>query len=176
MSYLKSTPQKGVHLKRPTNLELKAYADASYGDEKARSQNGTLLLLGEQLVGWTSRRQDVVALSITEAEYISDCEGAKDLLWAKQFLEELGISQLTPPILLTDSEGAAYLTKTTKFQRRSRHIEHRFHYIRQQVKKGNLRVKTIPGTENLADPLTKLLTARKITDWMTRWTGGPQTI
>jgi len=105
-----------VHLRKPTNLELKAYADASHGGEKARSQSGTLLLLGEQLVGWTSRRQDVVALSITEAEYISDCEGAKDLLWAKQFLEELGISQLTPPTLLMDSKGAAYLTKTTKFQ------------------------------------------------------------
>jgi len=48
-------------------------------------------MLGEQPIGWYSRRQDVVALSITEAEYIADCEGAKDSSWTSQFLAELKV-------------------------------------------------------------------------------------
>jgi len=84
--------------------------------------------LGNQPIGWNSQRQDVVALSITEAEYIADCEAAKDLSWASQFLKELDI-EMSTPTLTTDSEGAYHLSKTSKFLRRSRHIEHRYYYI-----------------------------------------------
>jgi len=85
------------------------------------------MTLGYQPIGWYSRRQEVVSLSITEAEYIADCEGAKDAAWMRQFLQELGIN--SKPILYTDSEGAYNLSKTSKFARRSRHIEHRYHYL-----------------------------------------------
>lgn len=72
----------------------------------------------------------MVSLSVTEAEYIADCKGAKDASWIQQFLWELGIP--VTPTLYTDSEGAYNLSKASKFARRSHHIEHRFHYLRQQ--------------------------------------------
>ena len=68
-----------IILKKPQNLRLVAYADNSYGGPKARSQTEVLLTMGDQPVGWYRRRQDVVALFITAAEYIADCEAAKDL-------------------------------------------------------------------------------------------------
>jgi len=104
-------------------LEANVYADASYGGEGSLSWTGLIITLGNQLIGWYNRRQDVVSLSITEAEYIADCEGAKDATWIQS---ELAIRMT--PTLHTDSEGAYNLS--SKFARRSRHIEHRYHYLR----------------------------------------------
>jgi len=171
LGYLYSTRYEGLTLRKPIKkdqLEVVVYADASYGGEGARSQTGALLTLGNQPIGWYSRRQDIVSLSITEAEYIADCEGAKDAAWIRQFLQELHITTLTP-VLKTDSEGAYNLAQTSKFLWRSRHIEHRYHYLRQQCQQGLLTIKTIPGKENLADILTKLLPMSEISAWKVNW-------
>jgi hypothetical protein len=113
LRYLYWTRHEGLVLQKPISLGLVVYADASYGGEQAKSQTGVLITLGNNLVGWYSRGQDVVSLSITEAEYIANCEGAKDAAWAEQFLKELRIS--ITPTLRTDSEGAYSLSKTSKF-------------------------------------------------------------
>ena len=167
LRYLWSTRFDGIILRKPRDLKLTAYAATSYGGPKARSQTGVLLTLGEQPIGWYSRRQDIVALSITEAEYIADCEGAKDLAWGQQLLSEFHIN--CQPRLTTDSEGAYDLAKTAKFQRRSRHIEHRFHYLRKAVRWGSIEMTTIPGKNNPADHLTKLLPMSSIKAWKERW-------
>jgi len=125
------------------------------------------MTLGNQLVGWYSRRQEIVSLSITEVEYIADCEGAKDAAWMQQFLAELGIT--TRSTLYTDSEGAYNLSKVSKFARRSRHIEHRYYYLRQQVRSGKLGITTIAGKNNPADVLTKLLPMSVMNGWKELW-------
>lgn len=169
LSYLKATSTEGIILRKPDTLEVKVLADAAYGWEQARSQSGAMLTLGGQLVGWTSRRQDVVALSSTESEYISDCEGAKDAAWIRQLLQELQVKGTATPVLVTDSEGAAHLAKTNAFLRRTRHINHRYHYLRQEVKAGNLKIQWVKGSENQADPLTKLLPMTVVQEWKKRW-------
>lgn len=146
LRYLYSTKTEGLILRKADDLEVWIYSDAAYGGQKSRSQTGALMTVGNQLVGWYSRRQDVVSLSVTEAEYITDCEGAKDAAWIQQFLKEIGIS--TTPTLYTDSEGAYNLSKASKFARRSRYIEHQFHYIRQQCRAEKLKIVTIPGKDN----------------------------
>ena len=175
LSYLISTQSEGLKLRKPLHLDVKIYVDASYGGPKARSQSGTLITLGEQPVGWYSRRQDVVAISVTEAEYIAGCEGAKDAAWMEQFLAELNIRGKIP-YLITDSEGSYNLAKTAKFLRRSRHIEHRYHYLRQQVKKEHIVMNTIPGKDNPADILTKLLPMSSIKTWKNTWLASIGTI
>ena len=169
LEYLYSTRYDGITLKRPITLDLKIHADAKYGGEKARSQTGVLVTLGNQPVGWYSRRQDIVSLSVTEAEYIAACEGAKDAAWGRQFLSELQI--VTTPVLTTDSEGAFNLSKTNGYMRRTRHIDHRYHYIRQEIKKGHLDLQTIPGKENPADIFTKILPMSAVREWKKRWLG-----
>ena len=86
LGYLHLTRQEGIILRKAKGLHLRIYVDISYGGEGARSQTGVLLTLGKQAIGWYSRRQDVVSLSITEAEYIADCKGAKDADWSQQLL------------------------------------------------------------------------------------------
>jgi len=111
LQYLWTTKDTGLVLAHSPSLELTIYADSSYGGDECKSQTGVFMTLGNQPIGWYSRRQDIVALSITEAEYIADCEGAKDAAWTQQFLAELKIP-LTP-VLKTDSEGAYHLAYTS---------------------------------------------------------------
>ena len=95
LKYLASSSEDGVKLKGNLGqmsekpIIINGYADASYGGEKARSQSGILVTLNGQATIWTSRRQDTVAQSITEAEYIAYSKTAKDLRWITQFLEEV---------------------------------------------------------------------------------------
>ena len=158
------SPEKGEQtLER--NITIKGYADASYGGEKARSQSGSLVLLNKQAIIWTSRRQDTTAQSITEAEYIACSETAKDIRWMHQFLEEVSVP-ISTPMLYTDNEAAIKMTKSQVFHRRTRHIEHRHHYIRELVDRKLIIVKGIRGKENPADPLTKLLPMTSLKKWM----------
>ena len=116
------------------------------------------------------RRSHFTKTKRSDSHDIADCEAAKDLAWATQFLKELSIEK-PPPVLKTDSEGAYNLSQTAKFLRRSRHIEHRYHYLWQQVQNGSLTIKTIPGKDNPSDHLTKLVPMIAIRTWKDTWMG-----
>ena len=171
LKYLASSINEGVTLKKENqeskNLEkqevIKGYADASYGGEQAVSQSGSLLTINGQLIMWSSRRQNTTAQSITEAEYIAISEVAKDVQWLRQFMEELLIT--SKPTIFTDNEAALKLTKTQTFHQRSRHIEHRHHYIRELVDRKLIQVKGIPGKENPADIMTKITPMSLMKEW-----------
>ena len=167
--YLASTKNEGllITISQKENREalIDIFADASYGGENSRSQSGSLVTLYGTPIMWSSRRQDVVSMSITEAEYIACSEAAKDSQWIRQLLLELGKGKGIIPTLHTDNEAALKLTKTQTFHRRTRHIEHRFHYIRELVDQGIIRIIGIKGKDNPADPLTKLLPMSSIGQW-----------
>ena len=167
--YLASTKNEGLLImmsqrEKPEAL-INIYADASYGGENSRSQSGSLVMLYGSPIMWNSRWQEVVSMSITEAEYIACSEAAKDAQWIKQLLSEVG--KEIKPTLHTDNEAALKLTKTQTFHRRTRHIEHRFHYIRELVDQGLIQITGIKGKNNPADPLTKLLPMSSIGQWKT---------
>ena len=173
LRYLASSSESGIVIGLPEkreqilerNIIIRGYADASYGGEKARSQSGSLVLLNGQTVIWTSQRQDTTAQSITEAEYIACFETAKDIRWMHQFLEEVSVP-ISTLMLYTDNEAAIKMTKSQVFDRRTRHIEYRRHYIRELVDRKLIIVKGIRGRENPADPLTKLLPMTGLKKWM----------
>ena len=176
LRYLASSKESGITIKRAPggtmtpqgNKEvIKAYADASYGGEQAKSQSGNLVTLSGQIVMWSSRRQDITAQSITEAEYIACSEATKDIRWIQQLLEELPSQILVQPAYLySDNEAAIKLTKTQTFHKRTRHIEHRYHYIREQVDQGKIQLRGITGKDNPSDILTKILPMSSIRKWM----------
>ena len=173
VEYLALTIDEGLTIRKGNHeAQIALSADASYGGENSRSQSGSLTILYGTPMMWSSGRQDVVSMSITEAEYIACSETAKDSQWITQFLTELRINKnkvgtkLTPT-LYTDNEAALKLTKTQTFYRRTRHIEHRFHYIRELVDQKTLHITGIKGKNNPADPLTKLLPMSSIGRWKT---------
>ena len=108
-------------------------------------------------VSWSSKLQPVVALSTTEAEYMSLTRGAQQALWMFSFMREVGLEQEFPAILYGDNSAAIALTKNTKGHARAKHIDVRYHYIRERVAANELQVIQVPSAENLADILTKPL-------------------
>jgi hypothetical protein len=158
MGYLHLTKLTGLRLQKHDHLEAEIIVDASYPGEQARGTTGVIVRLGNQTIHWYTRRQQVASLSNSESEYIAAAEGAKDASWIRQLLKETKIrSTIEPIILLTDNGAAQKLPQDTTYRRRTRHIDNRYHYIRDQVRKGYLIVKGTPGETNPANPLMKLI-------------------
>ena len=112
--YLASTKNEGLLItisrKESQEVRIDIFADTLYGGENSLSQSGTLVTVYGTPIMWNSRRQDVVSMSITEADYIACSKAAKDAQWIRQLLEEL--SMKTRPKLYTDNEAALKLTKS----------------------------------------------------------------
>ena len=104
-------------------------------------------------MSWMSSKQDTVADSTTEAEYIAACEAAKEGVWIRNFLDDLGIfpASVKPLDLYCDNSGAIAQAKEPRNHHKTRHID------RKIVKNGDVELCKIHMDANVADPLTKLL-------------------
>ena len=120
-----------------------------------------MFTLGGTVVSGMSRLQKSVSLSTTEAEYMAISEAAKEMIWLKNFLKELGKEQ-NSSALFSDSQSAIHLAKNPVFHARTKHIQLRYHHIRGLVEDGTIALKKILGAENPADMLTKSVTIQKL--------------
>jgi hypothetical protein len=105
--------------------------------------------------------QKCVALSTTEAEYIAITEAAKELLWMKKFLQELGLQQESY-LLYCDSQSVIHLSKNSTFNSRSKHIDVRYHWIRDVLDEKLLQIEKIHTDDNSSDMMTKTLHMQKL--------------
>jgi len=135
------------------------YSDSDLaGDvDDKKSTSGSVFLLGTSLVTWGSKKQRVVALSSCESEYIASANAACQGIWLSRLLGELlGIS--TPKVkLLVDNKSAIALSKNPVHHERSKHIDTRYHFIRDCVDKGEVDIGHVSTADQLADILTKAL-------------------
>ena len=104
-----------------------------------------------------------MADSTTEAEYIAASEAAKEAVWIKKFITELGVvpSIADPLELYCDNNGAIAQAKEPRSHQRSKHILRRFHLIREIIERGDVKICRVPTDDNIADPLTKPLTQQR---------------
>ncbi|KAI4305960.1 hypothetical protein L6164_029285 [Bauhinia variegata] len=107
-------------------------------------------------IAWQSKLQKCVALSTTEVEFIATTEACKKLLWMKKFICELGFTQKMY-ILYCDSQSAIYLCKNPTFHGRSKHIDVKYHWIRDVLDSRSLELVKIHTNDNCSDMLTKIL-------------------
>ena len=112
-------------------------------------------------MSWQSRLQKCVSLSTTDAEYIAVVEAAKEVLWTKNFLQELGMKQENYN-LFYDSQSAIHLAKNPSFHSRTKHIEVRYHWIRDVVSSKLLKLEEIYTDKNGSDMMTKILPSDKL--------------
>ncbi|KAJ0765449.1 putative RNA-directed DNA polymerase [Helianthus annuus] len=142
-------------------LVVKGYTDASFQTDRdgSRSQSGYVFILNGAAVSWKSSKQDVVALSTTESEYIAASLAAQEAAWLKKFIADLGVvPTIQDPLeIFCDNEGAIAQIKEPRAHQKTRHIERRFNYIRDEVEKGKICIRKVHTDQNIADPLTKLL-------------------
>ncbi|KAK8554393.1 hypothetical protein V6N12_031357 [Hibiscus sabdariffa] len=146
-------------------LSIKGYTDASFQTDKddSRSQSGFVFRLNGGAISWKSSKQDTVADSTTEATYIAVSEAAKEAVWIKKFVTELGV---VPSIsdaleLYCDNNGAIAQAKEPISHQRSKHILRCFHLIREIVDRGDVEICKVHTDDNIADPLTKPLSQQK---------------
>ncbi|KAI4357436.1 hypothetical protein L6164_001384 [Bauhinia variegata] len=139
-------------------LVLHGYTDSDLaGDVDTRkSTSGYLVTFAGGAVAWQSKLQKCVALSTTEAEFIATTEACKELLWMKKFICELGFTQKMY-ILYCDSQSAIYLCKNPTFHGRSKHINVKYHWIRDVLDSRSLELVKIHTNDNCSDMLTKIL-------------------
>jgi len=106
---------------------------------------------------WASRKQKCVALSSAESEYIAAAEGAKEALWALSWIKEVfGVQKCAT--ILCDNKAAICLTNNDSIHDRSKHIDIKYHFLRDEQRKNHLKMEWIETAKQLADILTKAVT------------------
>jgi hypothetical protein len=145
-------------------LEMFSDSDWAGNSNHSRSTTGIVAKLAGGPVTWKSKLQTIIALSSTEAEYIAAAEAGRETLWLRNLLEALGCKQVAPTPLLIDNQNAILMVegKEGNLERR-KHIQLRFHWIKQQQLCGNIIATKVPTDLNEADPFTKGLGAQVFT-------------
>jgi hypothetical protein len=164
LMYLRNTREQGLTFSGTGGVKLSMTVDASYAEHPDRkSHYGITLHVGDNSgsVQTISKKTKMTVLSSTEAEYIGMCEGAKVISWSRQFLGELGFTQKDPSIIYEDNKSAIHMVEKGNDKGRTKHIDVRYHYIREMVENGEIRVEYLRTEDMIADMLTKPLAKRQ---------------
>nr|GEV03498.1 hypothetical protein [Tanacetum cinerariifolium] len=166
---------KGDHMPMQERLDLNKTQGASTPKEVKRMQNvpyalamgsimhvtGYVFILKGGTVGWKISKQSTIAMSATEAEYIS----ALEVVWIRKFISGLGIeSTINEHIrMFCNNSAALYFANKPGVQRGAKHYHRRYHYVRESIALGEIRFLKVHTDDNLADPFTKALSSTKLT-------------
>jgi hypothetical protein len=161
LRYISGTKDLAIRV-NSNNEELRAYSDADWAGSCADrgSYSGYIVFMGETPILWKARKQTCISLSTQEAEYIAMSECAKEIIWLGNFLEEMGLKEpekIWPLKLWCDNTSAIRLAKNYMTNGRSKHIEIRYHHIKDLIVKGRIDVEYVAGEDNVADVFTKPL-------------------
>jgi hypothetical protein len=163
LKYLKGTKDFGLFLE-PNEIILECYVDSDWaGDIRDRKSNsGYLFKLGNSLIEWKSRKQQCVSLSSTEAEYIALAECCQELLWICKLMVAFDVQVKHPIKVNEDNQSCIKIAEKDKFERRSKHIDTKFNYVKDLIKMEKIKLVYCSTSEMLADVLTKPLQSVKI--------------
>jgi hypothetical protein len=146
------------------DLTVPGYTDSDFQSDidDRRSTSGFVFLLGKGAFSWRSFKQSTTADSTTEAEYVAASEAAKEAVWIRKFLQELEVvPSIEAPIpLYCDNNGAIAQAVEPRSHQRTKHIERRFHLIRDIISRGDIKMVKVASADNLADPFTKPLSQK----------------
>ena len=158
LRYLKYTPSIGLWYPKGARFQLVGYSDSDYAGCKVdrKSTSGGCQLLGRSLVSWSSKKQNSVALSTAEAEYIAAGSCCAQILYMMQTLLDYNVVLKKVP-LLCDNESAVKLANNPVQHSRTKHIDVRHHFIRDHVAKGDILLEGVRTEDQLADIFTKPL-------------------
>jgi hypothetical protein len=174
LQYIYNTKELGITFSASEDSQLYAFIDASYANHPDRkSHYGVSMHYGRNNGAFhvASKKMRIVALSSTEAEYIALCEGAKIISWARQFLDELGFKQLTPTQIYEDNISAIHMVNNGNDHGRTKHIDIRYHYIRQMLLEKQVIMDYLDTNHMRADILTKALQSNQFRNFRAQLLG-----
>ncbi|GJZ85112.1 retrotransposon protein, putative, ty1-copia subclass [Tanacetum coccineum] len=148
---------------RGNHVDVTGFVDSDYAKDpdKGRSITGYAFLVQRCVVSWKATLQHVVALSTTEAEYMALTEAVKEAIWLRGLLEELGV-ELNTVAVNCDNQGAIHLSRNHVFHERTKHINVRYHFIKEVLKAKTVEVLKVGTEHNAADALTKVVPGHKL--------------
>jgi hypothetical protein len=161
--YLKGTRDLRLHLGGDSPITLRAYSDSDWANciDTRRSVGGYVCSLGSGAVSWTARKQKVVATSSCEAEYIAAFETAKECIWLRTLLNSINHRQPNHTIISCDNTATKTLSEDPLLHSRVKHVDIKYHFLRERVQSGDLRLTYINTRENVADMFTKALDVKQ---------------
>nr|GEW33647.1 hypothetical protein [Tanacetum cinerariifolium] len=156
--YIKGTTHLGLWYPKGSDIETIVYVDSDHAGDyiDRKSTSGVSTFMGYCLTSWFSKKQTALAISTTEAKYVSAKKACQQALWMKQALMDYGVRLDDIPIMC-DNKGAIDLSKNPVQHSRTKHIEIRHHFLRDNVQKGNISIEKVSSKDNIADILTKPL-------------------
>ncbi|KAJ0515275.1 putative RNA-directed DNA polymerase [Helianthus annuus] len=166
LRYLKGTVSHGLKYNRGGDGKLVGYSDSSHGTDldDRRGTTGMVFYYAGKLITWASQKQQTVALSSCEAEFLAATSAACQGLWLRSLISELSGEKAQKVKLLVDNESAIALMKNSVFHGRSKHIDIKFHFIRECVERDQIGVEHVSGDLQKADMLTKALAKIKFAE------------
>ena len=158
LRYLKGSDSLCLWYPKYSSFDVIGYSDADYAGYLVdrKSTSGMAQFIGPCLVSWGSRKQNCIALSTTEAEYIAAAACASQMLWLKQQLDDYGIA-LGALEIKCDNTSAISVSKNLVHHSRTKHIDVRHHFLRDHVEKGNIKLTHVRTEDQIADIFTKPL-------------------
>ena len=159
LQYLKRTINYSI-VYRKTGKLLEGYTDADWANctSDRRSYTGYCFRLADGPVSWASKKQPTVALSSTEAEYMALTEAAKEAIYLRSFISQVCDTSCPTVTLYSDSQSAQNLAHNSGVcHGRTKHIDTKFHFIREKVSDGDIELKFVRSCDMSADVLTKSL-------------------
>ena len=140
-------------------MKALAFVDSNYARciDTRRSVTGFIFFIGSCVICRQSKQQVSVALNTMEAEYMAACAATQEAIWLIRILREFGCIFTKPLTMFEDNQSCIYLSKNPGDFAKSKHIDSRYHFVREQVEKQTVVLKKIGTKDNLADVFTKPL-------------------
>ncbi|KAL5578799.1 hypothetical protein UlMin_011241 [Ulmus minor] len=159
LRYLQGTLDMGLHIRYNNDLLLTGFSDADWGcnlDDR-RSVAGYCVFLGDYLVSWSSKKQNVISRSSTDSEYRALANVACEIAWIQSLLSEISFPLPMIPVTWCDNSSAGALAANLVYHARTKHVDIDVHFIREKVISKSIEVRFVPSHYQIADCLTKPL-------------------
>eukprot|EP00253_Pinus_taeda_P018666 PITA_18666 len=159
LRYVKGTKMFGILYNVSEHSDLVGYTDSDWAGsvDDRKSTSGYVFHMGSGAISWASKKQSIVALSTAEAEYVAATAAACQAVWMRRMLRSLGQEQAKATVIFCDNSSAIALSRNSVFHTRTKHIDTRFHYIKELVNNGEIVLEHCRTQEQVADILTKPL-------------------
>jgi hypothetical protein len=170
LKYLKTTKKLSLVFDGVNQQPTVAYADASWASDQdsGRSVTGYIILINGTSVSWKSQRQPTVAMSSTEAEYMALFAVVQEVIWIRRLLQQVDAKNSNegdeeePTTVFQDNKSTILLANNPSQHSRTKHINTKFHFIRDQVNESIIKIEYMPTADMIADILTKAVSKVKL--------------
>ncbi|KAL0551788.1 hypothetical protein IC582_010877 [Cucumis melo] len=159
LRYLRGTLDYGLFYSSSKESKLEGYCDSDWaGDTNDRkSTSRYVFFIGNTAFTWSSKKQPIVTLSTCEAEYVAAASCVCHAVWLRNLLKTVGILQDDPTVIHVDNKSTIALAKNPVFHDRSKHIDTKFHFIRDCISRKEVQVEYVKTEDQIADIFTKPL-------------------